>query len=111
MIARATFTRIRVSAVQARFLSTQGETALRKFQQVMQEYRIANYSQCTPRRFKKEVVAAAKDSENRIVLANLQKVLNNIGAGQKMTDEELQLIFAEVGDANGIPADRLATLF
>ncbi len=43
MIARATFTRIRVSAVQARFLSTQGETALRKFQQVMQEYRIAKY--------------------------------------------------------------------
>ena len=70
-----------------------------------------SYSQCTPRRFKKEVVAAAKDSENRIVLASLQKVLHNIGAGQKMTEEELQLIFAEVGDDSGITADRMSTLF
>ena len=44
-------------------------------------------------------------------MENMQKVLKNIGASQKLTDEELQLIFAEVGDAGAIPADRLATLF
>jgi hypothetical protein len=44
-------------------------------------------------------------------MASMQKVLNNIGASQKLTDEELQLIFAEVGDAGAIPADRMVTLF
>jgi hypothetical protein len=41
MMARAAFTQIRLSAVQARLLSTHGETALRKFQQVMHDYRVA----------------------------------------------------------------------
>lgn len=72
---------------------------------------VRSYAQCTPRRFKQEIIAAAKDSNNLIVMENMQKVLKNIGASQKLTDEELQLIFAEVGDAGAIPADRLATLF
>jgi hypothetical protein len=61
-------------------------------------------------RFKKEVVAAAKDSENKVDLERLQNVLNNIGASQKMTQEELRLIFAELGDAGAIPAERLVKL-
>lgn len=61
-------------------------------------------------RFKKEIVAAAKDAENQIDLARLQNVLNNIGASQKITGEELRLIFAEVGDAGAIPAERMVQL-
>ena len=69
-----------------------------------------SYTQETPLRFKKEIVAAAKDSNDRIVMANLQKVLHNIGASQKMTAEELRLIFAEIGDAGAIPAERMVKL-
>lgn len=69
-----------------------------------------SYTQETPLRFKKEVVAAAKDSNDRIVLESLQKVLQNIGASQKMTPEELRLIFSEIGDAGAIPADRMVKL-
>lgn len=134
MFARISINRMPINAMSTRFLSIQGESALTKFQQVMQEYRMAkwvprtgnvstvpnflstnplrwSYAQCTPRRFKQEIIAAAKDSNNLIVMENMQKVLKNIGASQKLTDEELQLIFAEVGDAGAIPADRLATLF
>lgn len=61
-------------------------------------------------RCKKEVVAAAKNSENKVDYARLQNVLNNIGASQKMTPEELRLIFAEVGESGAIPADRMVQL-
>ena len=71
---------------------------------------LCSYTQETPLRFKKEVVAAAKDSNDRIVLESLQKVLQNIGASQKMTPEELRLIFSEIGDAGAIPADRMVKL-
>ena len=49
MIARAMITRMRVNTMQARLLSTQGESALRKFQEVMREYRIAKYVLLHPR--------------------------------------------------------------
>jgi hypothetical protein len=41
MFARAAITRTPINAMKARFLSSQGESALRKFQEVMQEYRLA----------------------------------------------------------------------
>jgi hypothetical protein len=43
-------------------------------------------------------------------MASMQKVLQNIGASQKMTAEELRLIFSEIGDAGAIPADRMVKL-
>ena len=41
MFARKVITRMPVNAMKARLLSTQGESALRKLQDVMQEYRLA----------------------------------------------------------------------
>ena len=61
-------------------------------------------------RFKKEVIAAAKDSQNQVDVIRMQRVLNNIGASQKLTPEELRLIFAEVGVRGSIPADRMVQL-
>lgn len=36
----------------------------------------------------------------------LERVLSNIGAEQRMTKEDLQLIFAEIGEGGEIPAKR-----
>lgn len=41
MLARSAITRMPVSAMKARLLSTQGESAIRKLQGVIQEYRLA----------------------------------------------------------------------
>eukprot|EP00546_Thalassionema_frauenfeldii_P012753 CAMPEP_0178913284 /NCGR_PEP_ID=MMETSP0786-20121207/10754_1 /TAXON_ID=186022 /ORGANISM="Thalassionema frauenfeldii, Strain CCMP 1798" /LENGTH=96 /DNA_ID=CAMNT_0020586003 /DNA_START=95 /DNA_END=385 /DNA_ORIENTATION=+ len=93
-----------------RLLSTQGEDALKKFQDVMLEYRLTNYAQETPRRFKCEVVAAARDSENRILLEGMQRVLHNIGADQKLSERELETVFAELGENGVITGDKMSTL-
>mmetsp|Transcript_31457 Transcript_31457/g.46388 ORF Transcript_31457/g.46388 Transcript_31457/m.46388 type:complete len:114 (-) Transcript_31457:186-527(-) len=93
-----------------RLLSTQGENALKKFQDVMLEYRLTNYAQETPRRFKREVVAAARDSENRILLEGMQRVLRNIGAAQKLSEHDLQTVFAELGEKGVITGDRMSSL-
>mmetsp|Transcript_10387 Transcript_10387/g.15952 ORF Transcript_10387/g.15952 Transcript_10387/m.15952 type:complete len:112 (-) Transcript_10387:129-464(-) len=93
-----------------RFLSAQGEDALKKFQDVMSEYRRRHYAQEMPRRFKRDVVAAAKDSENRIVMEGMQRVLKNIGAGQKLSENELKTLFTELGENGVISVSRMSAL-
>mmetsp|Transcript_33194 Transcript_33194/g.54798 ORF Transcript_33194/g.54798 Transcript_33194/m.54798 type:complete len:113 (-) Transcript_33194:205-543(-) len=93
-----------------RFLSGQGESALHKLQQVMQEYRLEHYTQETPYRFKRDIVTAAKGSDDKIVLESMQRVLHNIGASQRLSEEELRTIFSEVGESGAIPADRMVQL-
>eukprot|EP00544_Gedaniella_sp_CCMP2646_P015688 CAMPEP_0202482430 /NCGR_PEP_ID=MMETSP1361-20130828/1835_1 /ASSEMBLY_ACC=CAM_ASM_000849 /TAXON_ID=210615 /ORGANISM="Staurosira complex sp., Strain CCMP2646" /LENGTH=99 /DNA_ID=CAMNT_0049110297 /DNA_START=86 /DNA_END=385 /DNA_ORIENTATION=- len=94
-----------------RMLSVQGGSAVRKLQQVMEEYRMQNYSQEMPSRFKKEVVRAAKSTEMETVpLEGLERVLHNIGAAHKISPEDLQVIFSELGEGGGIPADRMVTI-
>lgn len=63
-----------------------------------------------PRRFKRDVVAAAKDSENRIVMEGMQRVLQNIGAGQKLSENELKTLFTELGENGVISVSRMSTL-
>jgi len=70
-----------------------------------------SYSQEMPSRFKKEVVRAAKMPENEAVaLEGLERVLHNIGASHKISLEDLQVIFNELGEAGSIPADRMVKL-
>mmetsp|Transcript_39670 Transcript_39670/g.45191 ORF Transcript_39670/g.45191 Transcript_39670/m.45191 type:complete len:111 (+) Transcript_39670:68-400(+) len=94
----------------ARLFSTQGEDAVRKLKEVMQEYRLEHYSQETPRRFKREIVAAAKNSEDHIVIESMERVLNNIGASQKLSREELNTVFTELGENGVISGDRMTQL-
>mmetsp|Transcript_21561 Transcript_21561/g.36736 ORF Transcript_21561/g.36736 Transcript_21561/m.36736 type:complete len:132 (-) Transcript_21561:486-881(-) len=89
-------------------LSTQASRAVQKLQSIMQEYRQANYTQCIPSRFKKDVVRAATNNNNnsnnnsdRIEVENLEQVLRNIGASDKITHQELEMIFLEEGDSHG----------
>jgi hypothetical protein len=75
---------------------------------------LCSYSQCIPSRFKKEIVlAAVKQSEtaDRIVLDGLHRVIANIGVEHKISRDELQTIFAEIGEHDGaIPKDRMLTM-
>lgn len=69
-----------------------------------------SYTQETPYRFKKEVVAAAKGSDDQIVIESMQRVLHNIGASQKFTTSDLEILFDEMGESGSIPADRMVKL-
>jgi len=40
----------------------------------------------------------------------MQRVLHNIGASQRLSEEELRTIFSEVGESGAIPADRMVQL-
>jgi hypothetical protein len=55
-------------------------------------------------------VAAATNSENVIVLSTMEKVLHNIGAAQKITSDELKIIFQEVGNKGAIPTQKMVQL-
>lgn len=57
-------------------------------------------------------MSAAKGAETETVcLEGLQRVLNNIGAlNTKIFPQDLQVIFNELGEAGGIPADRMVKL-
>jgi len=95
---------------QARMLSYQGESAVRKLKQVMEDYRVANYTQEVPSRFKKDIVQAAKDQNDAIAIDALQRVLKNIGAPNSLSPSELRTIFDELGEAGYIRADRMVQI-
>jgi hypothetical protein len=70
-----------------------------------------SYSQEIPSRFKKEVVSAAKDKEaTGVVLEGLERVLHNIGAADKISRQDIELIFNELGEAGCIPAERMVKI-
>eukprot|EP00815_Leptocylindrus_aporus_P003630 CAMPEP_0116066664 /NCGR_PEP_ID=MMETSP0322-20121206/10526_1 /TAXON_ID=163516 /ORGANISM="Leptocylindrus danicus var. apora, Strain B651" /LENGTH=92 /DNA_ID=CAMNT_0003553279 /DNA_START=141 /DNA_END=419 /DNA_ORIENTATION=- len=64
---------------------------------IFEEYRQQNYSQELPSRFRKEMVEAmlrrSQRSDSRIHLAEVERVLTNIGASDKISQDELLEIF------------------
>ncbi|EEC50550.1 predicted protein [Phaeodactylum tricornutum CCAP 1055/1] len=89
-------------SVGARALSTQTTQAVSKLRNVLEEYRQANYTQELPSRFKKDIVrAASQDRESIIALQDVQRVLQNIGADNRLTSEEIRSIFQEIGNKSG----------
>jgi ribosomal protein L20A (L18A) len=64
-----------------------------------------------PSRFKKEVVSAAKERNEEIILIEgLERVLHNIGAAHKISRTEVEVIFNELGVSGYIPAERMLKL-
>jgi hypothetical protein len=72
-----------------------------------------SYTQETPTRFKKDIIRAAAGSvssaeaalRKNIAAQGLQRVLANIGAAERLSIDELQMIFRELGNERGeIPA-------
>lgn len=54
---------------------------------------------------------AAKPKEASVVpLEGLERVLHNIGASDKISPQDLEIIFNELGEANCIPADRMVKI-
>jgi hypothetical protein len=70
-----------------------------------------SYSQEIPSRFKKEIVSAAKERNEEIVLMEgLQRVLHNIGASHKISHSEMEVIFNELGVSGYITSERMVNL-
>ena len=70
-----------------------------------------SYRQCLPSRFKKDLVKAAKKDENgQIALVDLQQVIENISMQHKVSEQEMETIFQEMGESGKISADKFMTI-
>eukprot|EP00978_Attheya_sp_CCMP212_P001266 scaffold2617_cov42-Attheya_sp.AAC.3 len=68
---------------------------------VLNEYRKTNYTQTLPSRFLKEVLAATDSNKDGLItVEELEQLLNRINASDKMSQDDLNDIFAELGVDN-----------
>jgi predicted amino acid dehydrogenase len=84
-----------------------------KLRCLLEEYRLENYTQELPGRFKKEVIKAAtqrQESADRIALGSFSQVLMNIGCQNRLTNTEIQCIFEELGNGKEIPTKNLTKI-
>mmetsp|Transcript_34385 Transcript_34385/g.41509 ORF Transcript_34385/g.41509 Transcript_34385/m.41509 type:complete len:166 (+) Transcript_34385:145-642(+) len=87
--------------------------AVKKLQDIIEDYRKENYTQTCLSRFKKELVGAAdRDSDGYITQLEIGQLLENIGADELMTKEEISDVFTELGfggdeSKTGIPVVEL----
>ncbi|GAX15082.1 hypothetical protein FisN_12Lh220 [Fistulifera solaris] len=97
---------------QSRALSSQGSDAVEKLRSVLEEYRLQNYAQELPGRFKKDIVRAATvENTDRIAVGGMERVLSNIGATNKISSTEINTIFQELGNGTGeISINRFSSL-
>jgi hypothetical protein len=72
-----------------------------------------SYTQEIPSRFKKDILSAAKkaakkDETDRVALEGMQRVLANINMQDKISAQEMDMIFHEMGgECRMIPTDSL----
>mmetsp|Transcript_18242 Transcript_18242/g.42014 ORF Transcript_18242/g.42014 Transcript_18242/m.42014 type:complete len:124 (+) Transcript_18242:206-577(+) len=94
----------------SRALSTEGREAHDRLKGAFELYRAKHYAQCLPSRFKKDVVrAAAKDSSSEVVaVGGLERVISNIGASDKVSRRDIEVIFSEIGGVGDDP-ERIST--
>merc|ERR1740139_19602 len=93
-------------------LSTHCQEAVGRFKGVLEEYRINNYQQEMPTRFKKEIIQGCslltirtgtttstmteEDPTNNVAVQELEQLLRNIGAfGDRVTHDDVALIVSE----------------
>jgi len=94
-----------IGHAQARCLSSEGEAAVTNFRCVLEEYRRKNYTQALPSRFRKDIIDAATGEGNcgSVDLNGIMRVLKNIGAEQKVSTDDVKIIFNELGNGSEIP--------
>ena len=74
-------------------------------------FSFTSYTQCIPSRFKKDIVRAAKDDDSEhIAIDGLQRVLANIGASQKVSRNDMEIIFSEIGHSGRISTEKMFQL-
>jgi Ca2+-binding EF-hand superfamily protein len=63
-------------------------------------------------RFRKEIFrAATRDQSDRIALDGMTRVLTNIGAENRLSADEMKVIFQELGNETGeIPMQRMVQI-
>mmetsp|Transcript_52314 Transcript_52314/g.157037 ORF Transcript_52314/g.157037 Transcript_52314/m.157037 type:complete len:157 (-) Transcript_52314:451-921(-) len=87
---------------------------LDKMGKILVEYRKANYAQTLYSRFVKDIVAAADaDGDGFITADEIRGILDNIGASDQMTVEEIEIVLVEAGadeDAHQIPVERVVEI-
>mmetsp|Transcript_13092 Transcript_13092/g.36832 ORF Transcript_13092/g.36832 Transcript_13092/m.36832 type:complete len:128 (+) Transcript_13092:358-741(+) len=112
MISSAAASRIvfRNSAIVGRrCLSTQGQEALGRLKDALEQYRAQNYQQELPSRFKKEMVvqchrtAALVESKSSddgaVAVEGIERLLQNIGVfGNQVSHDDVEVIVKELGD-------------
>ncbi len=73
--------------------------AQKKFLDVLNEYRSKNFEHAMPKRFFNMVIKAVDSNHDGVItMAEYQKLLDNIGAREKMTEQDLDEIFDKLGD-------------
>ncbi|CAJ1954301.1 unnamed protein product [Cylindrotheca closterium] len=96
-----------ISLITSRHLSSQGVAAVENLRDALEEYRKEHYRQCLPSRFKKDLVKAATNRESgRIAIDDLQQVIANISMEHKISEQEMETIFQELGESGKISADK-----
>merc|ERR1719162_1150001 len=93
-------------------LSTHCQEAVGRFKGALEEYRINNYQQEMPTRFKKEIIQGCalltirtgtttstmteEDPTNNVAVQEIEQLLRNIGAfGDRVTHDDVALIVSE----------------
>lgn len=67
-----------------------------------------SYRMCLPSRFKKDIVRAAnQDNNGKIAVNGMQQVIQNISMQHRISEQEMETIFNEMGESGKITADRL----
>mmetsp|Transcript_16292 Transcript_16292/g.29555 ORF Transcript_16292/g.29555 Transcript_16292/m.29555 type:complete len:164 (+) Transcript_16292:64-555(+) len=74
----------------------------KKFLGVLNEFKDGNFGEDTPTRFFKNIVKAVDSNQDGVItMEEYQTLLKNIGAQDKMTDQDGHEIFEELGVDNG----------
>mmetsp|Transcript_6346 Transcript_6346/g.9623 ORF Transcript_6346/g.9623 Transcript_6346/m.9623 type:complete len:137 (-) Transcript_6346:149-559(-) len=100
----------------ARMLSPKGSRAALKLHDIFEEYRMQNYTQEYPSRFRKEIIRAAdQNNDGYVSTEEIESVLKNIGASGRLTREDIDTIFKEAGEKRSesitaIPIERMISL-
>eukprot|EP00751_Fragilariopsis_kerguelensis_P023043 CAMPEP_0170885278 /NCGR_PEP_ID=MMETSP0734-20130129/35732_1 /TAXON_ID=186038 /ORGANISM="Fragilariopsis kerguelensis, Strain L26-C5" /LENGTH=144 /DNA_ID=CAMNT_0011270555 /DNA_START=101 /DNA_END=532 /DNA_ORIENTATION=- len=88
-------------------LSTHCQEAVERLKGALEEYRVHNYQQELPARFKKEIIkgcslttttagTSTHTHKNNIAVEELEQLLRNIGAfGNRVTHDDVEIIVSE----------------
>lgn len=108
-----------VTTIGRRCLSVQGEEAVGRLKDALEQYRAANYQQTIPTRFKKEMISCAANNripsptakdDKMVAVEGIENLLQNIGVfGKQVTHDDVETIVSELGaeEADAVRADKI----
>jgi len=103
----STATRALLASYGRRSLSTQGQEAVGRLKDALEQYRVQNYQQEIPSRFKKDMVTQCNSAsattipskavdEHVVAVDSIEQLLQNIGVfGKEVTHDDVETIVSE----------------